>query len=107
MKCRKLGKSNWNLSVVSMGCWGIGGQWGPVEESEAITAITTARDRGVIFFDTADAYGMETSENIVGKVFGSPKPDDAYIATKVGAWGRCFGDHPAVKCPIPGMKNAG
>ncbi|MGC9451647.1 MAG: aldo/keto reductase, partial [Oceanipulchritudo sp.] len=91
MKYRTLGKTGWNVSAVSMGCWGIGGQWGPVEEKDAIGAIETARDCGVNLFDTADAYGMGRSEELVGKVLGK-RPDDVYIATKVGNWGRRFGD---------------
>lgn len=74
MQYRRLGKTNWNVSAISMGCWGIGGQWGPVEESEAIKAINTACEHGVNLFDTADAYGMGSSESIVGKVFGNTKP---------------------------------
>jgi aryl-alcohol dehydrogenase-like predicted oxidoreductase len=91
MKHRKLGKTGWNVSAVSMGCWGIGGQWGPVEERDAIAAIETARECGVNLFDTADAYGMGLSEEIVGKVLGK-RPDDIYVATKVGNWGRRFDD---------------
>ncbi len=91
MKHRTLGKTGWNVSVVSMGCWGIGGQWGPVEEKDAIAAIETARENGVNLFDTADAYGMGRSEEIVGKVLGK-RPDDLYVATKVGNWGRRFDD---------------
>jgi myo-inositol catabolism protein IolS len=91
MKYRTLGKTGWDVSVVSMGCWGIGGQWGPVEEKDAIAAIETARENGVNLFDTADAYGMGRSEEIVGKVLGK-RPDDIYVATKVGNWGRRFDD---------------
>lgn len=91
MKYRALGKTGWNVSAVSMGCWGIGGQWGPVEEADAVGAIEAARDCGVNLFDTADAYGMGRSEELVGKVLGK-RPDDVYIATKVGNWARRYGD---------------
>jgi len=91
MKYNKLGKTGWEVSAISMGCWGIGGQWGPVEESEAIEAINTALDQGVNFFDTADAYGMGRSEEIVGRVLGK-RADKIYIASKVGNWGRRFAD---------------
>ena len=59
MKYRILGKTGWEVSAVSMGCWGIGGQWGPVGERQAIDTIRAARDSGVNLFDTADAYGMD------------------------------------------------
>ena len=89
MQYRTLGKTGWEVSAISMGCWGIGGQWGPVEEKDAIAAIEAAREGGVNLFDTADAYGMGRSEEIVGKVLGN-RPDSIYIATKVGNWGRRF-----------------
>ncbi len=75
-----------------MGCWGIGGQWGEVSERDALEAIHAARDAGVNLFDTADAYGLGRSEELVGKALGN-RPDDVYIATKVGNWGRRLDDH--------------
>jgi len=47
MRYRRLGKTGWNVSAVSMGCWGIGGQWGPVAEDEAIHTIRRARELDV------------------------------------------------------------
>ncbi|MEX0329950.1 MAG: aldo/keto reductase [Puniceicoccaceae bacterium] len=91
MQYRTLGKTGWEVSAISMGCWGIGGQWGPVAEKDAIAAIEAARDAGINLFDTADAYGMGRSEEIVGKVLKN-RPDTIYIASKVGNWGRRFGD---------------
>ncbi|MGN6811804.1 MAG: aldo/keto reductase, partial [Thermomicrobiales bacterium] len=67
MEYRRLGKTGWQVSAVSMGCWGIGGQWGPVVEQEAIRTIHAARDLGVNLFDTADSYGLGVSEELVGK----------------------------------------
>jgi myo-inositol catabolism protein IolS len=91
MRYRKLGKTGWKVSAVSMGCWGIGGQWGEVSEKQALATIKAALDAGVNLFDTADAYGMGQSERFVGKAFRR-RPDDVYIATKVGNWGRRMGD---------------
>jgi len=91
MKYRKLGKTGWKVSAVSMGCWGIGGQWGEVSEKQAIATIKAALDAGVNLFDTADAYGMGQSERFVGKAL-KRRPDDVFIATKVGNWGRRMGD---------------
>lgn len=95
MRYRRLGKTGWDVSAVSMGCWGIGGQWGPVEEKQAIDTIHAARDAGVNLFDTADAYGMGISEVLVGKALKG-KPDDLYIASKAGSWGRRFDDPPGL-----------
>jgi aryl-alcohol dehydrogenase-like predicted oxidoreductase len=94
MKYSVLGKTGWEVSAVGMGCWGIAGQWGPVEEKEAITTMQRAIDLGVNLFDTADAYGTEmgTSEELVGHALVSYRKD-VFIATKVGNWARRFG-HP-------------
>ena len=53
MKYRILGKTGFEVSVISMGCWGIGGQWGPIEEKQAMQTIDAAFDAGVNLFDTA------------------------------------------------------
>jgi aryl-alcohol dehydrogenase-like predicted oxidoreductase len=87
MRYRRLGKTNWQVSAVSMGCWGIGGQWGPVAEDEAIRTMHAALDLGVNLFDTADAYGQGVSEELVGKAFRRNR-DGIYIATKVGNFAR-------------------
>lgn len=84
---RRLGKTGWQVSTISMGCWGIGGQWGVVEEAEAIRTIHAAIDLGVNLFDTADAYGSGVSEELVGKALRGRR-NDLYIATKVGNFGR-------------------
>lgn len=87
MEYRRLGKTGWQVSTISMGCWGIGGQWGPVEEAEAIRTVHAALDLGVNLFDTADAYGSGVSEELVGKALQGRR-DGVYIATKVGNFGR-------------------
>jgi myo-inositol catabolism protein IolS len=92
MQYRRLGKTGWDVSTISMGCWGIGGQWGPVAEDEAIRTMQEAVDLGVNLFDTADAYGPAISEELVGRALGGVR-DRVYIATKVGNFGRRQG-HP-------------
>jgi aryl-alcohol dehydrogenase-like predicted oxidoreductase len=84
---RRLGKTGWDVSTVSLGCWGIGGQWGPVAEGEAIAVMHEAIELGVNLFDTADAYGPMTSEELVGKALAG-RGDGVYVATKVGNFGR-------------------
>lgn len=91
MQYRTLGKTGWKVSAVSMGCWGIGGQWGPVEEKQAVDTINAALDAGVNLFDTADGYGCGQSEIYTGKAL-KRKRSEVYIATKVGNWGRRQGD---------------
>jgi aryl-alcohol dehydrogenase-like predicted oxidoreductase len=92
VKYRRFGKTNWQISTISMGCWGIGGQWGTVAEGEAIRTIQTAVDLGVTLFDTADAYGLGVSEELVGKALRGRR-DGVYVATKVGNFARRLG-HP-------------
>ena len=57
--------------------------WGNVQESELIAAVHTALDQGVNFFDTADVYGLGTSECTLSKAISSRR-QDAIIATKFG-----------------------
>ena len=94
MQYRKLGKIGWNVSSVSMGCWNIGGQWGPVPDDLAINTMKKAFDLGINLFDTADAYGSDPgySETLVGKALQGIR-GQVYIATKVGNWTRRAG-HP-------------
>ena len=87
MQLRRLGKTGWNVSAISLGCWGIGGQWGPVAEDEAIRTMQAAIDAGINLFDTADAYGPSTSEELVGRALKGRR-DSIYVATKVGNFGR-------------------
>jgi len=79
-----------------MGCWGLGGQWGPVDENQAIDTIYAALDAGVTLFDTADAYGLGVSERLVGRALKN-RPSGVFIATKVGNWGRRIDDPPGLK----------
>jgi aryl-alcohol dehydrogenase-like predicted oxidoreductase len=84
MEYRKLGKSDLEVSAITMGCWAIaGGQvWGEQDETAAIEALRTAVDVGVNVFDTAEAYGNGRSEALLGKAFKGMR-DEVVIATKV------------------------
>ena len=92
MEYRRLGKTGWQVSAVGMGCWGIGGQWGPVQEAEAIRTMQHAMDAGVNLLDTADSYGLGVSEERVGKAVRGRR-EGVYVATKVGNFARRTG-HP-------------
>ena len=96
MKQRRLGKTGWDVSAVSMGCWGIGGQWGEVSERQAIRTVHAALDAGVNLFDTADSYGLGQSEILLGKALAD-RPSAGYVATKVGNWARRQDDPPGLK----------
>ena len=96
MKRRRLGKTGWDVSAVSMGCWGIGGQWGEVSERQAIRTVHAALDAGVNLFDTADSYGLGQSETLLGKALADRR-SAGYVATKVGNWARRQDDPPGLK----------
>ncbi len=84
MKKRKLGKSNLEVSAIGLGCMGLSFGYGPAtERQQAITLIRTAFDRGVTFFDTAEAYGPFLNEEVVGQAV-EPFRKKVVIATKFG-----------------------
>jgi aryl-alcohol dehydrogenase-like predicted oxidoreductase len=87
MKTTTLGKSGLHVSRVAFGTWQLGGDWGRFDEDAAIKAIHRARDLGVNFFDTAQAYGFGASEQLLGKALRSElnrERDQLVIATKGG-----------------------
>lgn len=83
MKTRKLGNSL-EVSALGLGCMGMTAVYGPAgEKSEMIKLIRDAHDRGVTFFDTAEAYGPFANEALVGEAL-EPIRDEVVIATKFG-----------------------
>jgi aryl-alcohol dehydrogenase-like predicted oxidoreductase len=83
MKTRKLG-NDLKVSALGLGCMGMTGVYGPgVERADMIKLIHDAHDRGVTLFDTAEAYGPFTNEELVGEAL-QPIRDKVVIATKFG-----------------------
>lgn len=91
---RQIGRSGVNASVVGLGTWAIGGwMWGGTDETESIAAIQASLEAGVTLIDTAPAYGLGRSEEIVGKALAGRR-DKAMIATKCGlVWHTQKGNH--------------
>ena len=84
MQIRKLGKSGLEVSAIGLGCMGLSFGYGPAtDKQEAIKLIRAAFERGVTFFDTAEAYGPFTNEELVGEAL-APIRDKVVIATKFG-----------------------
>ncbi len=84
MQKRKLGKSNLEVSAIGLGCMGMSFSYGPPKDKqEMISLIRAAVNRGVTFFDTAEAYGPYTNEELVGEAL-APFRDKVVIATKFG-----------------------
>ncbi len=87
MKMTTLGRSGLHVSRIAFGTWQLGGEWGQFDEDAAITAIRRARELGVNFFDTAQAYGFGASERLLGTALGDEltrNRDQVVIATKGG-----------------------
>ena len=84
MQKRKLGKSNLEVSAIGLGCMGLSFGFGPpVDKQEGISLIRAAVERGVTFFDTAEAYGPHANEELVGEAL-APFRSQVIIATKFG-----------------------
>ena len=91
---RRIGKSGISASAVGLGTWAIGGwMWGGTDEAASIRAIEASIEAGISLIDTAPAYGLGRSEEIVGKAIRG-KRDKVVIATKCGLnWHSGKGNH--------------
>lgn len=83
MKYNRLGKTDMEISEVSLGTWAIGGDWGDTSEEVALESLHAAVDQGVNFFDTADVYGGGRSERLLGQLL-KERDERIYVATKFG-----------------------
>src|SRR3954451_2543066 len=87
MKTTTMGRSGLEVSRIAFGTWQLGGDWGQFDENAAVAAIRRARELGVNFFDTAQAYGFGASERILGRALRDELTrdrDELVIATKGG-----------------------
>ncbi|KQT53056.1 MULTISPECIES: aldo/keto reductase [unclassified Aureimonas] len=84
MQKRTLGRSGLDVSAIGLGCMGLSFGYGPAtDRQEAVKLIRAAHDRGVTFFDTAEAYGPGVNEEVVGEAL-EPVRSQVVIATKFG-----------------------
>ncbi|MBD3421379.1 MAG: aldo/keto reductase [Chitinivibrionales bacterium] len=84
MQFRTLGKTNMNISVIGVGTWQFGGEWGKeYSQAEADAIMHKAQDLGVNLVDTAECYGDHTSERLVGGAL-KDRRDQWIVATKFG-----------------------
>ena len=86
MEQRVLGRTGRPVSVVGLGTWQLGADWGEVSDSEALAVLRTSADSGVTFFDTADVYGEGHSEQMIGAFLRErgEAADEITVATKMG-----------------------
>ncbi len=84
MQKRTLGRSGLEVSAIGLGCMGLSYAYGPApERADAIRLLRGAFERGVTFFDTAEAYGPFANEDLLGEAL-APVRDQVVIATKFG-----------------------
>ncbi|OPF81094.1 aldo/keto reductase [Streptomyces antioxidans] len=84
MEQREFGRLGRKVSVVGLGTWQLGADWGEVDENDALTVLDTAVEAGVTFFDTADVYGDGRSEQLIGRYLRSRPDAGIFVATKMG-----------------------
>jgi len=83
MEQRPLGRTGAEVSVVGLGTWQLGADWGDVDDDAAEAVLETALDAGVTLLDTADVYGDGRSEERIRKAL-APRGERPFVATKAG-----------------------
>jgi len=84
MQQRPLGRTGRDISVIGLGTWQLGADWGQVSEADAEAVLATTVEAGVTLLDTADVYGDGRSEKLIGD-FLARRPDHGVtVATKMG-----------------------
>lgn len=84
MQKRTLGRTGRDVSVIGLGTWQLGADWGDVTEADALAVLDAATESGVTFFDTADVYGDGRSEQLIGRYRAAHPELPLTIATKMG-----------------------
>ena len=83
MQYRSLGRTGLRVSIIGLGTMVHAGHFGPMKDSESLSAIDAALELGVNFIDTSDAYGAGYSETLLGKTLRGRR-DKVILATKGG-----------------------
>ncbi|GGP23773.1 aldo/keto reductase [Silvimonas iriomotensis] len=85
MQQRQLGKTGPLTAALGLGCMGMSGMYGPVDEEEGIATIHAAMDAGIVLLDTGDFYGMGHNEMLIGRALKGKNRDQVQISVKFGA----------------------
>src|ERR1035438_1039995 len=84
MEQRTAGRLGRAVSVIGLGTWQLGADWGQVDEKDALAVLDAAAEAGVTFFDTADVYGDGRSEQLIGQFLAGNPGLPVTVATKMG-----------------------
>src|SRR3954447_8973362 len=84
MEHRTIGRLGRSVSVVGLGTWQLGADWGEVQPADALNVLDAAVESGVTFFDTADVYGDGRSEQLIGRYLKEHPDAGIFVATKMG-----------------------
>ncbi len=84
MHTRVLGRTGRTVSVIGLGTWQLGADWGEVSEADARAVLDASIRSGVTVFDTADVYGDGRSERLIGDYLADNPGLDIFVATKMG-----------------------
>ncbi|WP_104127409.1 aldo/keto reductase [Cryobacterium sp. Y57] len=85
MQKRILGRTGRTVSVIGLGTWQLGGDWGAVTDADATAVLAASADAGITFFDTADVYGDGRSERLIGQFLANGASGaEITVATKMG-----------------------
>ncbi|MGD9958284.1 aldo/keto reductase [Nocardioides sp.] len=84
MEKRTLGRTGREVSVVGLGTWQLGADWGEVSEDDALHVLEESAAAGITFFDTADVYGDGRSEQVIGRFLREHPASGITVATKMG-----------------------
>lgn len=84
MQRRELGHTGRNVSIIGLGTWQLGAEWGDVSESAAFEVLDAAVAAGITLFDTADVYGDGRSERLIGEFLSDRDDHGITVATKLG-----------------------
>lgn len=92
MQTKPFGKLGWPVSVVGLGTWNIGNQWGEIDDATSWATIRAAYDHGMNLFDTAESYGIPNglSEMRLGVGLAGIR-HQVYVVSKIGNWGKRTG----------------
>ncbi|GAA3900745.1 aldo/keto reductase [Microbacterium invictum] len=84
MQQHPLGRTGRDVSVIGLGTWQLGADWGDVSEDAALDVLAASADAGVTLFDTADVYGDGRSETLIGRFLAARPGHGITVATKMG-----------------------